>query len=86
MKLAERLKSIVGPKGWVEDADELGPHVTEWRGVYEGRTPLLLRPCPRAFGFHDNRNSRWTRSTLYFSLSAQPACNVFNSVRVAPGK
>ena len=48
MKLAERLKSIVGPKGWVEDADELRPHVTEWRGVYEGRTPLLLRPSNTA--------------------------------------
>ena len=48
MKLAERLKSIVGPKGWVEDADELRPHVTEWRGVYEGRTPLMLRPSNTA--------------------------------------
>ena len=45
MELIERLKSIVGPAGWVADADELHPHVTEWRGVYEGRTPLLLRPA-----------------------------------------
>jgi FAD/FMN-containing dehydrogenase len=43
-ELIERLKTIVGPGGWVTDADELQPHVTEWRGVYEGRTPLLLRP------------------------------------------
>jgi FAD/FMN-containing dehydrogenase len=43
--LIEHLKSIVGPKGWVTDPDELHPHVTEWRGVYEGRTPLLLRPA-----------------------------------------
>jgi FAD/FMN-containing dehydrogenase len=43
-ELIERLKSIVGPAGWVADADELHPHVTEWRGVYEGKTPLLLRP------------------------------------------
>ena len=44
MELIEHLKSIVGPTGWVEDADELHPHVTEWRGVYEGKTPVLLRP------------------------------------------
>lgn len=42
--LIERLRSIVGPGGWVSDTSELQPHVTEWRGVYEGRTPLLLRP------------------------------------------
>ena len=44
MALIERLKSIVGPTGWVADPDQLHPHVTEWRGVYEGSTPLLLRP------------------------------------------
>ena len=44
MELIERLKSIVGPKGWVSDPEQLRPHVTEWRGVYEGRTPVLLRP------------------------------------------
>ena len=43
--LIERLKSIVGPQGWISDAEALQPHVTEWRGVYEGRTPLLLRPA-----------------------------------------
>jgi FAD/FMN-containing dehydrogenase len=42
--LIERLKSIVGPTGWVADPAQLHPHVTEWRGVYEGSTPLLLRP------------------------------------------
>ena len=42
--LIERLKSIVGPRGWLSDAADLQPYVTEWRGIYEGRTPLLLRP------------------------------------------
>ena len=42
--LIERLKAIVGPTGWVADAEALQPHVTEWRGVYEGSTPLLVRP------------------------------------------
>jgi len=40
----EHLKSIVGPKGWVSDEHALQPHVTEWRGVYRGKTPILLRP------------------------------------------
>ena len=44
MALVERLKSIVGPGGWISSPEDLQPHVTEWRGVYEGRTPLLLRP------------------------------------------
>lgn len=40
----ERLKRIVGPKGFSEDADEIAPHLVEWRGRYQGRTPLLLKP------------------------------------------
>ncbi len=43
-ELIEHLKSVVGPQGWISDEDALRPHVTEWRGVYEGRTPVLLRP------------------------------------------
>ena len=36
--LLERLKAIVGPGGWKSDPTELEPHLTEWRGVYTGRT------------------------------------------------
>ncbi|HLY05593.1 MAG TPA: FAD-binding oxidoreductase [Rhizomicrobium sp.] len=39
-----RLKSIVGEKGYVEDPDEIAPHLIEWRGTWRGRTPLLLKP------------------------------------------
>ena len=46
--LLEQLREIVGPKGWTSDADELEPHLTEWRGVYEGRTSMLVRPKSRA--------------------------------------
>lgn len=42
--LLDRLRDIVGARGWTCDPDELRPHLTEWRGVYEGRTPILLRP------------------------------------------
>jgi len=42
--ILDRLKAIAGPGGWTEDAQELEPHLVEWRGLYRGRTPLLLKP------------------------------------------
>ena len=42
--LLEQLKEIVGPKGWTTSAEELQPHLTEWRGNFEGRTPIMVRP------------------------------------------
>ena len=42
--LIETLKGIVGPKGWVSDTDALEPHVNEWRGIFTGRTPIMLMP------------------------------------------
>ncbi|HEY3777477.1 MAG TPA: FAD-binding oxidoreductase [Rhizomicrobium sp.] len=44
LQIVGRLKAIVGPKGFSEDADEIAPHLVEWRGRYQGRTPLLLKP------------------------------------------
>jgi FAD/FMN-containing dehydrogenase len=41
----DRLKAITGPRGWIDDARALEPHVTEWRGLYKGKTPLMLRPA-----------------------------------------
>jgi FAD/FMN-containing dehydrogenase len=38
------LKAAVGPDGWTEDAFELEPHLTEWRGRWTGHTPILLTP------------------------------------------
>ena len=40
----DQLKAIVGDGGWITDSNDLQPYVTEWRGMYEGRTPILLRP------------------------------------------
>jgi FAD/FMN-containing dehydrogenase len=42
--LLERIKAIVGPSGWTSDPVELEPHLTEWRGVYRGKTPLMVAP------------------------------------------
>ncbi|HTT83597.1 MAG TPA: FAD-binding oxidoreductase [Rhizomicrobium sp.] len=42
--ILDRLKSAVGARGFSEDAADIAPHLTEWRGRYRGMTPLLLRP------------------------------------------
>jgi FAD/FMN-containing dehydrogenase len=39
-----RLKTAAGPKGWSEDPSEIAPHLVEWRGKYQGRASLLLKP------------------------------------------
>jgi FAD/FMN-containing dehydrogenase len=39
-----RLKSSLGPKGFSEDPAELAPKLVDWRGRYQGTTPLLIRP------------------------------------------
>jgi FAD/FMN-containing dehydrogenase len=42
--LLEQLKAIVGTSGWSSDPAELESHLTEWRGVYRGKTPLMVAP------------------------------------------
>ncbi len=43
-ELLERIKEVVGPRGWTTDPDELAPHLVEGRGLFQGRTPMLVRP------------------------------------------
>ena len=40
-----RIKDVVGPKGWSEDPDRLGPKIEDWRGRFAGETPLLALPA-----------------------------------------
>ena len=42
--LVEELKTIVGPKGWIDDPEVLAPSLVDSRGTYHGATPLLVRP------------------------------------------
>ena len=42
--LIDELKSIVGSSGWTTDADELQPHLTEWRDRYQGETLIMVSP------------------------------------------
>lgn len=39
-----QLLEIVGRRGWETDPHALEPHLTEWRGVLRGRTPVMLSP------------------------------------------
>ena len=46
--LLERLRAALGPRGVVTDAEALAPHLVDWRGLYRGRSPALLRPADTA--------------------------------------
>ncbi len=39
------IRAAVGPKGIVDDAQEIERYVTETRGMYRGRTGLVVRPA-----------------------------------------
>ncbi|HVH75804.1 MAG TPA: FAD-binding oxidoreductase [Stellaceae bacterium] len=43
-----RIKAAVGPKGWTADPQEIAPHLVEPRGLYHGKTRLLVRPASTA--------------------------------------
>jgi len=42
--LIDDLKAIVGKSGWTNDADDLEPHLSEWRGELQGKTLIMLSP------------------------------------------
>ena len=41
----ERIKRIVGPKGWSDDASVLAPHLADWRGLFAGKARMLVTPA-----------------------------------------
>lgn len=38
-------REILGPKGYSEDADDLAPWLTDWRGRYTGKASAMLSPA-----------------------------------------
>ncbi len=42
--IVDRLKSIVGPNGWIADKVDMNPYVTEWRDRYKGKACLAVAP------------------------------------------
>lgn len=43
-EIIQRLKEASGPGGFSEDAQEIAPHLAEWRGRWQGTSTLLLKP------------------------------------------
>lgn len=39
-----RLKAVLGPGGWSEDAERIAPKLVEWRDRWVGQTPFLALP------------------------------------------
>lgn len=42
--VAAQLKNAAGVEAWSEDQSEIAPHLSEWRGRWQGKTSLLLKP------------------------------------------
>jgi len=40
-----RLKAIVGPQGWIEDKSDKAAYLVDFRNLYQGVAPIVLRPA-----------------------------------------
>jgi len=51
MEIAEtiqRIKAVIGPRGWIADSRDQEPYLVEARGLYRGATRLVVRPASTA--------------------------------------
>ena len=46
--LLDRLAALLGPRGLLTEAAALEPYLADWRALYHGRTPCVLRPADTA--------------------------------------
>ncbi|MBK1660701.1 FAD-binding oxidoreductase [Paracraurococcus ruber] len=46
--LLGRLQALLGPRGLLTDPADLAPHLADWRNLYRGRTPCVIRPASTA--------------------------------------
>lgn len=46
--LLDRLSALLGPRGLLTDPADLEPHLADWRALYRGRTPCVIRPAGTA--------------------------------------
>jgi FAD/FMN-containing dehydrogenase len=42
--LLDHLSALLGPRGLLTDPADLEPHLADWRALYRGRTPCVVRP------------------------------------------
>ena len=46
--LLERIAALVGPQGLLTDPADIEPYVVDWRGIYRGRSPAVVRAASTA--------------------------------------
>ncbi len=46
--LLDRIRAVVGDKGCLTDPEAMRPHLVEWRDVYTGKTPMVVKPASTA--------------------------------------
>jgi FAD/FMN-containing dehydrogenase len=44
----DRIHAAVGPQGLITDARDMEPYVVDWRGMFRGATPAIVRPASTA--------------------------------------
>ncbi len=43
--MRDQLTALLGPRGVIADPADLAPHLTDWRALYQGAAPFLIRPA-----------------------------------------
>ena len=43
-KILVAIKNIVGPKGWIDDSEQIEAYITEWRGLWRGSCDIVVSP------------------------------------------
>src|SRR5580692_44580 len=46
--LLEAIRAVVGPRGLLTEAADTAPYSEDWRRLYQGRTPAVVRPADTA--------------------------------------
>ncbi len=47
-RLLPKLRAILGDRGMLTDASDTAPYAEDWRRLYQGKTPAVLRPADTA--------------------------------------
>jgi FAD/FMN-containing dehydrogenase len=48
IELLEAIRAVVGPRGLLTDPADTAPYSEDWRRLYQGRTPAVVRPADTA--------------------------------------
>ena len=43
-KVLQELKSIVGSNNFIDDVQDMGAYLSDWRNHFSGQSPLILKP------------------------------------------